>query len=181
MRAVHETRRWLYRGKRPHRLARLLNAVQANLAARSIGPARIVALEVTGRHTGRAVMFPLVVADYEGERYLVSMFGERANWVRNVRAGHGEAVLRHRGRQLVHLEEVPPAERGPILRRYLERAPGARPHIPVALDAPAADFERLAPTYPVFRITVPRATPQGSQGRPVPEAGARFLRRPPGS
>jgi hypothetical protein len=100
------------------------------------------------------VTFPLVVADYVGDRYLVSMFGEKANWVRNVRAAQGKAVLRHRDPQPVQLEELPPAERAPILRRYLELAPGARPHIPVALDAPAADFERIAPKYPVFRVTL---------------------------
>lgn len=165
MGAIRETRRWLYRGKRPHRLARLLNAFQAQLAAQGIGPGRVVALEVTGRHTGKAVTFPLVIADYEGDRYLVSMFGEKVNWVRNVRASHGRAVLRHRGRQPVHLEEVPSAQRAPILRRYLERAPGGRPHIPVALDAPEADFERIAPQYPVFRITL---QPGHDQTQPRP-------------
>lgn len=170
MRAIQKARRWLYRGKRPHRVARLLNAVQAHLAARGIGPARVVALEVTGRHTGRALTFPLVVADYVGDRYLVSMFGEKANWVRNVRAAQGKAVLRHRDRQPVQLEELPPAERAPILRRYLELAPGARPHIPVALDAPAADFARIAPKYPVFRVTLPPprhdSTHRSTQPRP---------------
>jgi hypothetical protein len=38
------------------------------------------------------------------------------------------------------------------LRVYLQRAPGARPHIPVDKDAPLADFDRIAPAYPVFRV-----------------------------
>ncbi len=29
---------------------------------------------------------------------------------------------------------------------------GARPHIPVDRKAPLADFERISPGYPVFRI-----------------------------
>ncbi len=152
MRPIQEVRRRLYRGRRPHRLARILNSLQAQLAARRLGPDVVVALEVTGRRTGRPITFPLVVADYEGERYLVSMFGETAQWVRNVRADGGHAVLRHGGREAVHLEEVPATERPPILRAYLERAPGARPHIPVAYDAPVADFARIAASYPVFRI-----------------------------
>ena len=95
---------------------------------------------------------PVVVADWQGERYLVSMLGEGANWVRNVRAAGGRAVLRRRGREAVLLEEVDPAERAPILRRYLQLAPGARPHIPVDRRAPLAEFERIADRYPVFRV-----------------------------
>lgn len=47
-------------------------------------------------------------------------------------------------------EPVRPA--APILRRYLQVAPGARPHIPVGRTAPLADFERVSSRYPVFRI-----------------------------
>ena len=36
----------MYRGRRPHRLASLLNRAQAALAARGIGPSRMVVLEV---------------------------------------------------------------------------------------------------------------------------------------
>ena len=83
---------------------------------------------------------PVVVADLDGERYLVAMLGKRVNWVRNVRAAGGAAVLHHGARTAVHLEEVPVAERAPILKRYLELAPGARAHIPVDRHAPVAEF-----------------------------------------
>jgi hypothetical protein len=53
----------------------------------------------------------------------------------------------------VRLEEVDPDARAPILRRYLELAPGGRPHIPVDRHAPVAEFERIAADYPVFRVT----------------------------
>ena len=42
--------------------------------------------------------------------------------------------------------------RAPILRRYLQVAPGARPHIPLDRRAPLAEFERIAALYPVFRV-----------------------------
>ena len=61
-------------------------------------------------------------------------------------------VLRHGRREPVRLEEVPPRDRAPILRQYLQVAPGARPHIPVDRRAPLADFDRIADRYPVFRI-----------------------------
>jgi hypothetical protein len=56
---------------------------------------------------------------------------KNANWVRNLKAADGRAVLRHGRREGVHLEEVDPSVRAPILRRYLQVAPGARAHIPV--------------------------------------------------
>ena len=89
-------------------------------------------------------------------RYLVSMLGNDANWVRNVRAARGRAVLRRRGREEVRLVEVAPADRAPILRRYLAVAPGARAHLPVDRHAPLAEFERIADQFPVFQI-VPAA------------------------
>lgn len=52
---------------------------------RGLGPRGLAQLEVAGRKTGNPVSFPVVVADYQGERYLVSMLGEDTNWVRNVR------------------------------------------------------------------------------------------------
>jgi deazaflavin-dependent oxidoreductase (nitroreductase family) len=154
---THSLDRWLYRGKRPNRIARLVNGTSARLAAAGIGPTRLVMLEVVGRRTGKPVRFPVVVADYEGERYLVSMLGDGTNWVRNVRAADGRAVIRHRQREVVRLEEVDPSERASILRRYLECSPGARSHIQVDPHAPLSDFKRIAAHYPVFHVTAVNA------------------------
>lgn len=151
---LHRLDRWFYRGGRPNRLARLMN--RASVALSSAGlvmPNRLMTLEVRGRRTGRTVTLPVVVADHDGSRYLVSMLGEDANWVRNVRAADGQAVLRHGRRETVHLEEVDPGARAPVLRRYLAVAPGARAHMPVDRQAPVSEFERIADRYPVFRIT----------------------------
>ena len=52
----------------------------------------------------------------------------------------------------MHLVEVPVSERAPIIKAYLRRAPGARLHITVPLDAPLEAFEAIAPEHPVFRI-----------------------------
>jgi deazaflavin-dependent oxidoreductase (nitroreductase family) len=150
---THSLDRWLYRGKRPNRIARLVNGASARLAAGGIGPDRLVMLEVVGRRTAKPVRFPVVVADHKGERYLVSMLGDDTSWVRNVRAADGRAVIRHRQREVVRLAEVDAGERAAILRRYLECSPGARSHIEVDHGAPLRDFERIAPQYPVFRVT----------------------------
>lgn len=110
-------------------------------------------LQVRGRTTGRTIDVPLVVVRYRGDWYTVSMLGEQSNWVRNLRASGGEAVLTHGRRRPVHLIEVPEGERGPILKRYLMFATGARPHMGVGWRAPIADFAAVACHYPVFRIT----------------------------
>ena len=147
-------RRWMYRGARPHLLARLLNWPSALLQSTGlVMPDRLVTLEVPGRRTGRLVSLPIVVTEYEGERYLVAMLGPQTNWVRNVRAAGGRAVLRHGRREVVHLVEIDPGDRAPILRRYLEIAPGARAHIQVDHRAPLEEFDRIAAQIPVFRIT----------------------------
>jgi deazaflavin-dependent oxidoreductase (nitroreductase family) len=146
------TRRRLYAGGRPHRLARLLNRGQAALHAAGIWPKRLATLEVRGRRSGRLRSVPVVIAEVEGERYLVAMLGEGAGWVANVRAAGGDAALRHGRREPVRLEEVEPGERAPILRRYLEVAAGARAHFPVDRRAPLSEFEAIAPRYPVFRV-----------------------------
>jgi hypothetical protein len=88
---------------------------------------------------------------------LVSMLGEGANWVRNVRAAGGEVALCHGPREEVHLQEVvAPDLRAPVLKAYLKRATNASVHMPIDKDAPLASFERLAPSFTVFRI-VPRS------------------------
>jgi deazaflavin-dependent oxidoreductase (nitroreductase family) len=109
-------------------------------------------LEVTGRKSGRTVSLPVVVGVVNGERYLVSMLGENVQWVHNVRATGGRVVLHSGSREEVHLKEVPAEQRAPILRAYLQRAPGARPHIPVNKDALLAEFEKVATAFPVFRV-----------------------------
>lgn len=147
-------KRWLYRGGRPNIIARGLNRFWAIVHASGIAPNYLVTLEVKGRRTGRTISFPLAMTVIGSERYLVSMLGEQATWVRNLRAANGEAVLRHGRVEHVRLEIVPVAQRSPILKAYLQHAPGARPHIPVDKDAPLAAFDAVAGQIPVFRVVV---------------------------
>jgi deazaflavin-dependent oxidoreductase (nitroreductase family) len=112
----------------------------------------MVTIETKGRRSGKPRTVPLVVAEVGQDRFLVSMLGDGANWVRNVRAANGEAVLHHGTADQVVLEEVAPSERAPILRAYLKRAPGGRPHFDVDADSPNEELTRIASLYPVFRI-----------------------------
>jgi hypothetical protein len=149
-------KRWFYRDGHPNRLARTLDRGTAALYALGVAPNYLITLEVRGRRSGRTIALPLVMVVVEDERYLVSMLGQNANWVRNVRAAGGDATLRHGLREEVRLEEIASDRRASVLKTYLKRAPNARAHLPVLKDAPLAEFERIAPRFPVFRV-VPRS------------------------
>jgi len=144
--------RWLYRGGRPNRVASVVNRCTAAVYALGIAPNYLITLDVVGRRSGRVLSLPLVMVVVENERYLVSMLGEEVEWVRNVRAAGRNVTLRHGRHEEVRLEEVAADQRAPILKAYLKRAPGARPHLPIHMDAPLSDFERVASRFPVFRV-----------------------------
>ncbi len=118
---------------------------------------RSVTLEVRGRRTGKPIRLSLSPARLEGKQYLVSLAGER-DWVKNVRAAHGRALILHGRRRPVQLEEVAVVNRAPILLAYTRERAFTRSARKSALlyfglEAPRLeDMERLAPKYPVFRI-----------------------------
>lgn len=148
---IRRLRRWLYKGHRPNWIAKIANRT-AVLMSRS-GLANLVTLEVPGRKSGRIVSLPLVMAEVGGRRYLVSMLGKEVQWVLNVRAAGGQAVINTGTPEPVQLTEIPVEQRAPILKEYLRLAPGARPHVTVTPDSPLADFEKVAPDLPVFQVT----------------------------
>ena len=147
-----EDLRAMYQGGRGNGAARRFARLWATIFALGFFPRRWVTLEVRGRRSGRVTRFPLGMADWQGRWYLVSMLGERCNWVQNVRAANGEVILRRRRAQACRLVEIPVSERAPILKRYLQQVPGGRPHIPVDQGAPTVAFEEIADRYPVFRV-----------------------------
>lgn len=162
-----EQLRAMYPGGRADRTARRFARLWAVVFGLGLLPRRWVTLEVVGRRSGRVVRFPLGMADRDGQSYLVPMLGEHCNWVQNVRAADGRAVLRRRRAIACRLVELPVDERPPILKSFLEQVPGARPHIPVDRRAPVADFAAIASRYPVFRV-VPDPHPRSILARPGP-------------
>jgi hypothetical protein len=112
----------------------------------------LLTLQTTDRSSGRVNSIILVVATYEGQRYLVSMLGEGSTWVQNVRAAGGKASIKRGRSQPVQLTEIPPHERAPILKAWAQVATSGRHHLPVSHDAPVSAFETIAGDYPAFRI-----------------------------
>ena len=161
--------RGMYAGGRADATARRLARIWVAVFSLGLPTRRWVTLEVSGRRSGRMTRFPLGMAKLARRWYLVSMLGEQCNWVQNVRAAHGMVTLRHGRAMRCMLQEVPVGERPPVLKRYLEQVPGARPHFPVSRNADVADFGAIAARYPVFLVTR------------VPNAGARNHSRPSGS
>jgi deazaflavin-dependent oxidoreductase (nitroreductase family) len=160
LRWIYPLKRWMYRTGRPGRLARVMLRMDVRqFSSGTLSLKRAMTLEVAGRRTGKLISVPVIVADHKGERYLVAMLGKNANWVGNVRAAGGQAVLRRGHAEHVRLEEVDVGERPPILRRYLALAPGARPHFPVGRNAPVEDFAKIAAGFPVFHIVATDGAP----------------------
>ncbi|HSP19011.1 MAG TPA: nitroreductase/quinone reductase family protein, partial [Myxococcaceae bacterium] len=133
--------RSMYAGKRPGRAAKAYMRLWAWVGRQRFVRSRIVTLEFRGAKTGEPHATPLVIVRHEGERYVASMLGEGVAWVRGVRAAGGLAVLFDGGRAEVRLVEIPPERRAPLLKAFLQAAPGARPHMPVDMDAPVEAFE----------------------------------------
>src|SRR6202000_2597371 len=150
-RVVSAFQRWQYRKGRPGSPARSANRLGALSFAKGRGPDGAATLEVRGHKSGRIVSFPVVVADYQGQRYLVSMLGQNANWVRNLRADNHAVLVRGRREDVSMVEDLS-GNRAAILRRYLELAPGARPFFTIDRRAPLNDFERIVDQYPLFRV-----------------------------
>ena len=144
--------RLFYKDWRPTLFGRWMNRLMALWSGLGLPPKLQAVLEVPGRTSGRTRANPIVIATVDGNRYLVSMLGPQSEWVKNVEANGGDAVIRQGGRERVHLVPVPPEQRAPVLREYVRIATSGRTHFPVAKDAPLADFEAIAGRYPVYRI-----------------------------
>jgi deazaflavin-dependent oxidoreductase (nitroreductase family) len=144
--------RLFYRDWRPTPFGRWVNRFTGWWSGIGLPMGPVAALEVSGRASGRTRSNPVVIATVEGNRYLVSMLGTQSEWVKNVEAAHGDAVIRQGRRRRVHLVLVPPEERAPTLREYVRIASSGRHHFPVPVSAPLAEFEAIAERYPVYRI-----------------------------
>ena len=142
----------MYPGGRATGAARRLARIWAAVFSAGLMPRRWVTLEVPGRRSGQLRRFPLGMARMDGRWYLVSMLGERCNWVQNVRAAHGLVRLRHGRAMRCQLQELPVSERPLVLKRYLQQVPGARPHFPISQHAGFTSFEEIAARYPVFLV-----------------------------
>jgi deazaflavin-dependent oxidoreductase (nitroreductase family) len=150
------------------RYERVMNRVWYRLVAMGLVPRRwpgnplgFTTLEVRGRKSGVMRSVPVTWIEGGGERYLVAMLGEESDWVHNARATGGHVTFRRGRRREAVLEELPVGERAPIIQAWYKRTGSSTPRRYIGLepDADLAEFEKIAPRWPVFRITPADALP----------------------
>lgn len=119
---------------------------------------RTVTLEVIGRKSGKPVRTSLSRTDLGGSSYFVSLAGE-SNWVRNVRAAGGKAVILSAGRHPVHLTEIPQEEKAPIMLAYVQARAfthsgkqSAQHFFGLGPNPSLAEMESISARYVIFRI-----------------------------
>ncbi len=136
-----------YRKSRGDRVG---NAVFSALARAGIGPAHL--LTTRGRKTGRPRTNPVILVVRDRQRWLVAPYGA-VPWVLNARAAGRVTLRRGRDRHDYTIRQLPPAEAGPVLQRYIRIAPATRPYFQASKDSPVADFIAEAHRHPVFELT----------------------------
>jgi deazaflavin-dependent oxidoreductase (nitroreductase family) len=145
----------------PDLYRRLSRRIGPAVTSLGLSPRDIITLEVPGRRSGVIRRTVMVQVACDGDHYVVALAGE-SEWVRNVRAAGGRAVIGRRERHAARLVEVPPPQRAPVIHAYLHRwgrRPGskamaseARCYFGVGADASAEEIQGVAEHYPVFRI-----------------------------
>jgi hypothetical protein len=147
--------RLFYRNRRPTWFGHWVSQFFCWWARVGLPPRNWVALQVRDRVSGRMRSDAVVIPTVDGQQYIVSMFGSISDWVQNLEAAHGDAVISHGGSVRVRLALVRPEQRAPILREYVRVASSGRKHFPLSVGAPLADFAAIAEHYPVYRIEAP--------------------------
>jgi deazaflavin-dependent oxidoreductase (nitroreductase family) len=113
--------------------------------ARLFKPDVVSLLSVPGRQSGRWRSTAVAVLDHEGQRYLISAYGN-TEWSRNLRAA-GRGRLTHRGRvESITATEIATDNRAALIAAYLLEF-GSLPTV-------APTFEALPDPadHPTFRI-----------------------------
>jgi deazaflavin-dependent oxidoreductase (nitroreductase family) len=117
-----------------------------------VGPTRL--LTITGRTTGLPRTTPISPVTVDGSQYLLAAYAT-GQWVANARASGRAVLARGRHRVPVHLVEVPPSDRGPIVAAYPIQVPqGASMFFKVGtVESPTPDgFAANATNIVVFKI-----------------------------
>lgn len=110
-------------------------------------------LEVIGRKSGQPRTTPVNPLPLDGERYLLAPRGE-TEWVRNIRVTGTAALITRRHREEIAVDEVPDADKLPIIRAYLKKWAWEVGAFFEGLSAKSDDdaVMAVASSFPVFRL-----------------------------
>tara|TARA_R110002096_G_scaffold411789_1_gene612063 strand:+ start:5555 stop:6034 length:480 start_codon:yes stop_codon:yes gene_type:complete len=139
----------------PSVVERLFNRVFGVLAGLGIGLEHNYRLTVRGRNSGRHYRTPVNLLRIDGREYLVAPRG-KTGWVKNVRANRELQLTRGSDDAVYSAEEVPIADRVPILREYLARYTKTVQRYftvdPASSDDEYANVARLHPVFELKRL-----------------------------
>ncbi len=112
-------------------------------------------LTVPGRRSGTPRHTPLTVLERDGQRFVLGGF-PGADWIRNVRAAGGRAVLETNGvEEPVRLVELAPDDALPVLREWPEVSPdgvGMMRDAGVVTDTTPDALAEAVGICPVYRV-----------------------------
>jgi deazaflavin-dependent oxidoreductase (nitroreductase family) len=130
----------------------VFNRIVDGLARLGISMAGSRTLTVVGRKSGEPRTTPVNPLDFEGETYVVAPRGT-TQWVRNLRvAGEGDLRLGRTTRRF-RGEEVPDAEKLPILKAYLDKwAWEVGTFFELPKDPTDEQIQEIASLHPIFRV-----------------------------
>ena len=130
---------------------RFVNYLMRLAIRTGIMPSPAYILTVRGRKSGNLYSTPVSLVENDAERWLVAPYGE-VNWVRNARAA-GEVILSRGGKsETTSIEELPPEERGPILKTYFDREGFARQFTDFTPETSLEEYVEAANHHPVFKL-----------------------------
>ena len=132
---------------------RAVNAIMTPLAKLGLGPGYTYLLTTTGRKSGAARTTPVNIIELDGERWLVSSYGD-VGWVHNVRALPRVTLRRGRDKQSFRVEPAAPQQAGAVLKVYVRRVPITAPYFDAKKDDPVERFTAERDRHPVFRLVV---------------------------
>ncbi|WP_199199181.1 nitroreductase family deazaflavin-dependent oxidoreductase [Amycolatopsis sp. CA-128772] len=113
-------------------------------------------LTTRGRKSGADRTTPVNVIEVDGDRWLVSPYGQ-VGWVHNLRADATARLWRGRRRETWEVEAADAATAGPVLRAYVRKLPVTAPFFDAKPGDPAEAFAAEADRHPVFRLARSRA------------------------
>lgn len=140
----------------PDRFRTIENTVMTALAWLRLVPNTYV-LTTRGRRTGKVRRNPVTVVRIGERKWLVAPYGT-VSWVHNALATGRIRLSRVAYRGELRIEQTPFDRTGPVLKRYVEIAPAARPYFAATRASSELDFVAEAAEHPVFELIRDPAT-----------------------
>jgi len=150
-RPAHHPVLWPEKRFTANRAQRAGNALVAVLTRWALVPHTYM-MTTVGRKTGTPRKTPVTLVEEGTEKWLVAPYGP-VSWVLNARAAGRVTLRRGKHAGAYGVREIPAAEAGPVLKKYVAIAGATRSYFKATKDSPVAEFVAEAAVHPVFELT----------------------------